>query len=174
MLVRLFATFAAAFAIFATTPAGSPWQSVSATSYSPCSSGTITASGEPVRFGGVAMNTVPLGTHIEISPAAFGRSTFTVNDRIGSGSQLDIFTPNCQQAIDFGRRMEQVKVISGKRWTARERKDADERARQPLIVWLQEPIVDPVSKRKIVGYDPATLDQAPWLDELLAAADLRG
>ena len=65
--------------------------------------------------------------------------------------------------------MEKVKVISGKRWTARERKDADERARQPLTVWLSEPIVDPVSKRKIVGYDPATLDQAPWLQELLAA-----
>jgi 3D (Asp-Asp-Asp) domain-containing protein len=57
------------------------------------------------------MNTVPLGTRIEIRPAAFGRRYFTVNDRIGSGSELDIFTPNCQQAVNFGRRLERVRVL---------------------------------------------------------------
>jgi len=43
----------------------SPWFTVNATSYSACSSGTITASGLPVRFGIVAMNTLPIGTLIE-------------------------------------------------------------------------------------------------------------
>jgi len=97
----------------APTPAQSrsPWLTVDSTSYSPCSSGTITASGKHTYFGEVAMNTLPLGTRIQIRPAAFGRSTFTVEDRIGSGSELDIYQPSCTAAIDYGRRAEHVRVL---------------------------------------------------------------
>jgi 3D (Asp-Asp-Asp) domain-containing protein len=107
--IRLLTALAATLVV--ALPTSTPWFTVQATSYSPCSSGTITASGLPVHFGVVAMNTLPFGTHIEITPPAFGRSTFTVEDRIGSGSQLDIFQPNCIAAIGYGRRSERVRVI---------------------------------------------------------------
>jgi 3D (Asp-Asp-Asp) domain-containing protein len=58
------------------------------------------------------MTTEPLGTVITISPAAFGRSRFVVLDRIGSGSQLDIYNPSCRAAIDYGRRTERVRVLN--------------------------------------------------------------
>ena len=106
--IRLLTALAAILVV--ALPTSTPWFTVQATSYSPCSSGTITASGQHVRLGIVAMNTVPLGTRIEISPPAFGRSTFTVEDRIGSGTQLDVYSPNCQAAVQFGRRLEHVRV----------------------------------------------------------------
>ena len=112
MLTTLAATVVVAL-LAAPTPAQSrsPWLTVDSTSYSPCSSGTITASGKHTYFGEVAMNTLPLGTRIEITPAAFGRSTFTVEDRIGSGSQLDIFQPSCAAAIAYGRETEHVRIL---------------------------------------------------------------
>jgi hypothetical protein len=47
------------------------WLTVSATSYSPCSSGSITASGKRVRFGMIATRstTIPFGTRVDLSPA---------------------------------------------------------------------------------------------------------
>jgi 3D (Asp-Asp-Asp) domain-containing protein len=106
--IRLFTALAAILVV--ALPTSTPWFTVQATSYSPCSSGTITASGEHVRLGIVAMNTVPLGTHVEISPPAFGRSTFTVEDRIGSRSQLDVYSPSCTAAVQFGRRTEHIRI----------------------------------------------------------------
>ena len=47
----------------------------------------------------------------ELDVFAAGRSIFTVEDRIGSGSQLDIFQPNCTATIDYGCRSERVRVI---------------------------------------------------------------
>jgi hypothetical protein len=54
-----------------------------------------------------------------------------------------------------------------RKMTPRERRDADARARQPQTIWLPEPIVDPVSGRKIVGFEKGACPV--WLQELLAA-----
>ena len=82
---------------------------LSSTAY--CEAGR-TASGEQTYLGEAANNMLPLGTRIEINPAAFGRTRFVVLDRIGSGSQLDLFNPSCAAAIQFGRRTERVTVIT--------------------------------------------------------------
>jgi hypothetical protein len=81
--------------------------SLSSTSY--CQ-GTITASGERPFVGEVANNTYPLGTRIVVSPAVWGRTRFVVEDRIGSGSELDFYNSSCAAAVAFGRRVERVHV----------------------------------------------------------------
>jgi len=81
------------------------------TSYCPGSSGEITASGQHVHPGVAANNMLPLGTVIRISPRAFGRSVWTVLDRIGWGSQLDLWSASCTASIQFGRRLERVTVV---------------------------------------------------------------
>lgn len=68
------------------------------------SQGTITASGHPVRFGIVAQNTLRFGTRIRLDRPAFGRRYFRVEDRIGSGSELDIYDPSEAACIRYGRR----------------------------------------------------------------------
>jgi 3D (Asp-Asp-Asp) domain-containing protein len=83
---------------------------VASTNYSPCSSGQIMADGSRVRFGSVAMNMLPLGTRIYLRPGLYGRHRFTVRDRIGWGSQLDIWTPSCGGAVRYGRRTQRVTV----------------------------------------------------------------
>lgn len=85
-----------------------PWASLEATSY--CQSGR-TAAGVETYVGEVASNLYPLGTQIMVAPAVFGRTRFRVEDRIGWGSRLDFYTPSCEQAIVFGRRLERVRVI---------------------------------------------------------------
>jgi len=86
------------------------------TAYSPCSSGTITASGERVRFGDVATRstTIPFGSIVTLRPAAFGRHRFKVEDRMNpsDAASLDVFQPSCSRAIDFGIRHERVTVTS--------------------------------------------------------------
>jgi 3D (Asp-Asp-Asp) domain-containing protein len=68
------------------------------------SQGTVTASGEPVHVGIVAQNTLRFGTLIELDRPAFGRRYFRVEDRIGSGSELDIYNPSEAACIQYGRR----------------------------------------------------------------------
>ena len=84
---------------------------VTTTAYSPCSSGTITASGQPVRPGIAAANWLPLGTRIRIWPPAFGRTRYVVDDRVGYGTQLDLYTSSCTAAIQYGRRIEHVTIL---------------------------------------------------------------
>lgn len=67
------------------------------------SQGTITASGEHVRVGIVAQNTLRFGTLIRLDHAVFGRRYYRVEDRIGSGSDLDIYNPSERACIDYGR-----------------------------------------------------------------------
>lgn len=83
-------------------------QPLEATSY--CQNG-ITASGQRPFVGEVAANIYPLGTHLVVSPAVWGRTRFVVEDRIGWGSSIDFYTPDCRAAIDFGRRIERVQVV---------------------------------------------------------------
>jgi hypothetical protein len=68
------------------------------------SQGSITASGEPVRVGIVAQNTLRFGTLIELDHPAFGRRFYRVEDRIGSGSELDIYDPSERACLQYGRR----------------------------------------------------------------------
>lgn len=80
---------------------------VSATAY--CLTGTM-ANGEAVYDGAVASNLWPLGTELYIHE--LGRS-FTVADRVGHSSELDVAMPGrCDDAIGFGRRSLTVSVIS--------------------------------------------------------------
>jgi len=98
--------------LIALVPASLTASTVTTTAYSPCSSGTITASGQPVRDGIAAANWLRLGTRIRVWPPAFGRTLFVVLDRVGYGTSLDLYTSSCSAAIRFGRRFEHVTILS--------------------------------------------------------------
>ena len=100
MKVRLAVLTAAALTPTSTASA----VTATSTSYSPCSAGSTMADGTPVRFGSVASNWHPLGTRIYLHSPVLGRRKFTVRDRIGHGSSLDIWVPSCAYAIQYGRR----------------------------------------------------------------------
>ena len=89
-------------------------QTFKATAY--CLKGR-TASGSSVRRGIVAADTriLPLGTRINISAGSYS-GTYTVADTGGAvkGRILDIWVPNCSEAIRFGRKSIKVSVV-GKR-----------------------------------------------------------
>ena len=81
------------------------------TAYSPCSSGSVMADGSHVRWGSVAQNGLRLGTRIRLTRPVHGRRVFTVRDRIGHGTQLDIFMPSCRAAVLYGRRRVVYRVL---------------------------------------------------------------
>lgn len=64
-------------------------------------SGTTTASGKRVREGMVATldRSIPFGTVVQIE----GMGSYVVEDRIGHGSEFDIYTTSCGKANEFGR-----------------------------------------------------------------------
>lgn len=74
-----------------------------------CLSGVM-ADGSYVRTGSVAHNGYPLGTRVTITPSFFGRRRFVVRDRIGWGTDLDIWTPYCGTAFAWGRRVVRIRV----------------------------------------------------------------
>jgi 3D (Asp-Asp-Asp) domain-containing protein len=76
------------------------------------SQGTITASGERVRVGIVAQNTLRFGTLIRLDHPAFGRRYYRVEDRVGSGSDLDIFNPSESACLQYGRRRVGYTVVT--------------------------------------------------------------
>jgi 3D (Asp-Asp-Asp) domain-containing protein len=83
----------------------------SSTSYCPGSSGGTMADGHRVHVGAVASNRHPLGTRIRLVGAHFlGRRTFIVEDRIGSGSDLDLWSPSCSYSRRWGRRRIRYRV----------------------------------------------------------------
>ncbi|MFA6494745.1 MAG: hypothetical protein WC246_00030 [Candidatus Paceibacterota bacterium] len=67
----------------------------------------ITASGATVHDGVAAANFLPLGTTFTI-PQLYGDKTFTVEDRMNKKydgmNTIDVWFPNTQKAINFGRR----------------------------------------------------------------------
>ena len=89
-------------------------QTFKATAY--CLKGR-TASGSGVRRGIVAADprVLPLGTRINISAGAYS-GTYTVADTGGAvrGRILDIWVPNCSEAVKFGRRSIKVAVMGRK------------------------------------------------------------
>lgn len=84
----------------ASTTRRSRHYTVSSTCYS---QGSITASGGPVYLGEVANNFLPLGTRILLDHPVFGRREYRVEDRIGWGSELDIYNPSEAACDDYGR-----------------------------------------------------------------------
>ena len=85
-----------------------PVQSVSSTSY--CQSGVM-ADGQQTFVGAVAGNMWPLGTHLFILSGSHKGEIVQVLDRIGWGSQLDLFTWSCKQAWQYGRQQILVEAI---------------------------------------------------------------
>lgn len=82
----------------ATEPSHGEQRTVNSTAY--CGGGT-TASGEAAYDGGAAMNGVPLGSRWRVLETG---AVYTVNDRIGSGSDFDIYFSSCGSANAYGRR----------------------------------------------------------------------
>lgn len=76
-----------------------------------------TASGSGVRRGIVAADprVLPLGTRIQISAGPYS-GTYTVADTGGAikGRILDVWVPNCSEAMRFGRRSVGVSVLGRK------------------------------------------------------------
>lgn len=74
-----------------------------------CPTGSRTASGKWPSRGMVATisRSIPFGTHVLIE----GLGEYVVEDRIGHGSEFDIFTPVCSEANKFGRQHRRVTVV---------------------------------------------------------------
>jgi 3D (Asp-Asp-Asp) domain-containing protein len=85
---------------------GAPSASVRVSSTAFCQIGTM-ADGHHVHAGAAAGNRWPLGTHLRIVETG---ETVVIEDRIGWGSDLDIWMPSCAEAIAYGRREIEVKA----------------------------------------------------------------
>jgi len=70
------------------------------------------ADGRRTFLGAVAMPRLAFGTRVQVSPAIYNRTIFTVADRGSAAVQLDVFQPNCELAIQFGRRLERIRIVS--------------------------------------------------------------
>jgi hypothetical protein len=81
---------------------------VSSTAY--CLRGVM-ADGRSVYWGAVASNRHRLGTLIRLTRAVHRKRWFRVRDRIGHGSQLDVWMPTCGMAIQWGRRVVSYEVM---------------------------------------------------------------
>lgn len=78
-----------------------------------CLSGRM-ADGTYVRGGSVASNKHALGRRIRLRPRGrriLGRRTFTIRDRIGWGTELDLWTGSCSTARWYGRRAVRYVVL---------------------------------------------------------------
>lgn len=73
----------------------------------------ITANGSHVHMGTIAANCLPFGTKVQL-PELFPDQVFVVEDRLhprkGCG-QLDVWLPEYDQAIQFGKRYSTVYVL---------------------------------------------------------------
>lgn len=73
----------------------------------------ITASGAEVGPGQAAMNDVPLGTHVQILDGPLAGTRFVVTDRIGHGTELDVWFDDCDDAVAYGRRRVTIRTSGG-------------------------------------------------------------
>lgn len=73
----------------------------------------ITASGTHVRDGVIATNFLPFGTIVKI-PSLYGNKIFIVEDRMNKRFwyNVDIWLPNRETAIQFGRRTIEIEIVS--------------------------------------------------------------
>lgn len=72
-----------------------------------CLSGTM-ADGQQVHQGAIATldRSIPFGTHITVP----GMGTYTVEDRVGYGTDFDVWTSSCAMADRWGRHHLQVRL----------------------------------------------------------------
>ena len=86
---------------------------VSSTAY--CLRGRM-ADGTFTRWHSVASNRHRLGTRIRLRlpRKIFGMRTFYVRDRIGYGTELDVWTSSCPAARAYGRRTVTYVVLAGR------------------------------------------------------------
>lgn len=72
-----------------------------------CLSGTM-ADGQPVHQGAIATldRSIPFGTHITVP----GLGTYVVEDRVGWGTDFDVWTPSCATADRWGRQHLEVHI----------------------------------------------------------------
>lgn len=87
---------------------GSEIRSVSSTAY--CLQGRM-ANGEWVHDGAAAMNNVPFGSQWQVLDGTMAGRVFTVKDRIGSGSEFDIWMYDCNAAIRYGRQQIRIQRV---------------------------------------------------------------
>lgn len=70
------------------------------------------ADGSYTRPGSAAMNGVRLGARIRLTARSFyGQRTFTVRDRIGYGTRLDLWHSSCTASRAWGRRWVQFVFV---------------------------------------------------------------
>jgi 3D (Asp-Asp-Asp) domain-containing protein len=84
---------------------GATGRTLDVTAY--CHTGNRTASGLWPKPGMAANNTYRFGTRLRVE----GLGVVVVQDRIGWGSQLDLFMSSCREAREFGRRQLRVEVV---------------------------------------------------------------
>jgi len=70
----------------------------------------ITAYGTKARNGIVACNFLPFGTKIRF-PEIYNNKIFTVEDRMADNTMIDIWFPDKQSAINFGKKTLLVEII---------------------------------------------------------------
>jgi 3D (Asp-Asp-Asp) domain-containing protein len=83
-----------------------------ATTTSYCLNGTM-ADGTQTRPRSAASNSLRLGTKIRITGRQAGPGgirKYVIRDRIGYGTQLDLWTSSCYSARQFGRRTTTFKI----------------------------------------------------------------
>jgi 3D (Asp-Asp-Asp) domain-containing protein len=75
--------------------------------------GDIMADGQPPYIGAVAVipGAFPFGTKLKLLSGSYAGRMELVGDHIGWGSQLDIYDPSCQDAVEYGRQEIKVEVI---------------------------------------------------------------
>ena len=83
--------------------------SLDSTSY--CQAGTM-ADGQETYWGAAAGNEWPFGTRLKILTGRLAGTVVTIADRIGWGSQLDIFSPSCAWSWLYGREAILAQVVS--------------------------------------------------------------
>lgn len=81
------------------------WTRVDVTAYT--HTGYRTASGKWPQVGMVASNLYRLGTRLEID----GLGVFVVEDRVGGGTDVDVFMETRSECIRFGRKHLRVRVV---------------------------------------------------------------
>ena len=91
------------------TPSGPVVLTLDSTSY--CQSGTM-ADGQETYWGAAAGNEWPFGTRLKILTGRLAGTVVTIADRIGWGSQLDVFSWSCDWSTRYGREMVEVEVVS--------------------------------------------------------------
>lgn len=86
-----------------------PTRSVDSTAY--CGGG-IMSNGSSVYNGAVAMNNVPFGKKWKVLSGSMSGATLTVADRIGWGSEFDVYMSDCAMMHQYGR--QQINIQEAK------------------------------------------------------------